>query len=143
MAYHYYPPVTPTRPPTYSASQSSASLGRDSPLTLTFHRHPQLCEHTLSSSPCPSPTTSDVPVSPKTAVPAPATIEQDVNCMAATRPPTPSMTPCTRQGGARGEYPQISPRPVLAERRRGSLKDTVLERIRCWKREVKGLLLRK
>ena len=135
MAYQYYPPVKPTRPPTYSASQSSASLRLDSPLKLTFHRHQQFCNHPShgnSSSQCPSPTTPDEHLSFSPA-------SQDFHTPASTRPTTPTMEMCTRQNAA----VEIPTRSTMPEKRRESLKDSVKDRIRCWTRGVKERLMRK
>lgn len=160
MAYIYYapanPPVNyPARPPTYTLalSQSRAPCGTITPpaIDLALHHHPRLCEETLCKSShlkCP-PSTSTValglaPTSPSQGMsPSPPL----------TRTATPTMTPCTRQNAAWSAImlhnhtsgaimPQVYPRP-LEERRRGSLKDSVMDRVRWFKRGVKGIFVRK
>ncbi|KAL6715074.1 hypothetical protein ACLMJK_007335 [Lecanora helva] len=123
MAYTYYPPLAPTRPPTYSASQSSASLVLETPLGLTWHHHPRGSKNTSQcTSQCTSPTTNQTPASDS----VPPTPEEP-SSPAGTRPPTPTMPPCTRQHAT----VQLHPRPVLAERQRGPQKNCERDPCAC------------
>ncbi len=160
MAYLYYAPANPptnypARPPTYTLalSQSRAPCGTITPpaIDLALHHHPRLCEETLCES-------SNLKCPPSTCTLAlglaPTSPLQDMSLSPpVTRTATPTMTPCTRQNAAWANITlhgqtsgtmmsQIYRRP-LEERRRGSMKDSVMDRFRWFKRGVKGIFVRK
>ncbi len=142
------PPINyPARPPTYTLalSQLWAPCGTITPpaIDLALYHHPRLCEETLcegSLLKCPL-STSTLALGL-----APTSLPQDMSMSPPlTRSATPTMIPCTRQSAARSTVtamPLIYPRP-LEERRRGSLKDSVKDRVRGIKRGLKGMFVRK